>query len=60
MWVMVLEANWHDTGKRTRRDRDTDPPHLHSMCWKAADAMVEWLLDQDDMENVRSINPGFG
>ncbi len=28
--------------------------------WKAADAMVEWLLDQDDMENVRSINPIVG
>ena len=28
--------------------------------WKAADAMVEWLLDQDDMENVRSINPVVG
>ena len=28
--------------------------------WKAADAMIEWLLDQDDMENVRSINPVVG
>ena len=28
--------------------------------WKAADAVVEWLLDQDDMENVRSINPVVG
>ena len=28
--------------------------------WKAADAMVEWLLDQDDMENGRSINPVVG
>lgn len=28
--------------------------------WKAADAMVAWLLDQDGMENVRSINPVVG
>jgi len=25
--------------------------------WKAADAMVEWLLERPDMTNVRSINP---
>jgi D-aminopeptidase len=25
--------------------------------WKAADAMVEWLLERQDMANVRSINP---
>jgi D-aminopeptidase len=25
--------------------------------WKAADAMVEWLLAKPDMQNVRSINP---
>lgn len=28
--------------------------------WKAADAMVEWALEQDGMENVRSINPVVG
>ena len=28
--------------------------------WKAADAMVEWLLEQDGMGNVRSINPVVG
>ena len=28
--------------------------------WKAADAMVEWLLGQPGMENVRSINPVVG
>jgi len=28
--------------------------------WKAADAMVEWLLEQDGMEGVRSINPVVG
>jgi D-aminopeptidase len=28
--------------------------------WKAADAMVEWLLAQDGMANVRSINPVVG
>ncbi len=28
--------------------------------WRAADAMVEWLLEQDGMENVRSINPVVG
>lgn len=28
--------------------------------WKAADAMVAWLLDQEGMENVRSINPVVG
>lgn len=28
--------------------------------WKAADAMVEWLLAQDDMQDVRSINPVVG
>jgi D-aminopeptidase len=28
--------------------------------WKAADAMVEYLLDQPDMEDVRSINPVVG
>ena len=28
--------------------------------WKAADAMVEWLLAQPGMENVRSINPVVG
>ena len=25
--------------------------------WKAADAMVEWMLDKPGMQNVRSINP---
>lgn len=28
--------------------------------WKAADAMVGWLLDRPGMENVRSINPVVG
>jgi D-aminopeptidase len=28
--------------------------------WRAADAMVEWLLAQPGMENVRSINPVVG
>lgn len=28
--------------------------------WKAADAMVEWMLQQPGMENVRSINPVVG
>jgi D-aminopeptidase len=28
--------------------------------WRAADAMVEWLLAQEGMENVRSINPVVG
>ncbi len=28
--------------------------------WKAADAMVEWALGQEGMENVRSINPVVG
>lgn len=28
--------------------------------WKAADAMVAWLLDQEGMERVRSINPVVG
>src|SRR5690606_2340149 len=28
--------------------------------WKAADAMVEWLIAQPGMENVRSINPVVG
>jgi len=28
--------------------------------WKAADAMVDWLLHQPGMENVRSINPVVG
>lgn len=28
--------------------------------WRAADAMVEWLLAQPDMEGVRSINPVVG
>jgi D-aminopeptidase len=28
--------------------------------WKAADAMVEWMLARDAMENVRSINPVVG
>ena len=28
--------------------------------WKAADAMVEWMLARDGMENVRSINPLVG
>ncbi|MGD2122330.1 MAG: P1 family peptidase [Gemmatimonadota bacterium] len=28
--------------------------------WRAADAMVEWLLEQEGMENVRSINPVVG
>jgi D-aminopeptidase len=28
--------------------------------WKAADALVEWLLEQPGMEQVRSINPVVG
>lgn len=28
--------------------------------WRAADAMVEWALEQDGMESVRSINPVVG
>ena len=28
--------------------------------WRAADAMVAWLLEQDGMEGVRSINPVVG
>jgi D-aminopeptidase len=28
--------------------------------WKAADAMIEWMLGQPGMENVRSINPVVG
>jgi len=28
--------------------------------WRAADAMVAWLLDQEGMEGVRSINPVVG
>ena len=28
--------------------------------WRAADAMVEWLLEQEGMGNVRSINPVVG
>jgi D-aminopeptidase len=28
--------------------------------WKAADAMVEWMLGQPGMDNVRSINPVVG
>jgi D-aminopeptidase len=28
--------------------------------WKAADAMVEWLLRRPNMQNVRSINPVVG
>ena len=28
--------------------------------WKAADAMVEWMLRQQGMQNVRSINPVVG
>ena len=28
--------------------------------WKAADAMVEWMLGQEGMQNVRSINPVVG
>ncbi len=28
--------------------------------WKAADAMVDWLLEQPGMEGVRSINPVVG
>ncbi len=28
--------------------------------WKAADAMVEWMLDQPGMQQVRSINPVVG
>jgi D-aminopeptidase len=28
--------------------------------WKAADAMVEWLIEQPGMEQVRSINPVVG
>lgn len=28
--------------------------------WKAADAMVDWMLQQDGMQEVRSINPVVG
>lgn len=28
--------------------------------WKAADAMVEWMLEQDQMQNVRSLNAFVG
>ena len=28
--------------------------------WKAADATIEWMLEQPGMENVRSINPVVG
>ena len=28
--------------------------------WRAADAMVEWLISSEGMENVRSINPVVG
>ncbi|MDX1567025.1 MAG: P1 family peptidase [Longimicrobiales bacterium] len=28
--------------------------------WKAADALVEWMLEQDGMEDVRSVNPVVG
>src|SRR5687768_4709874 len=28
--------------------------------WRAADAMVAWLLERDDMQSVRSINPVVG
>ena len=28
--------------------------------WRAADAMVDWLLDRPDMSDVRSINPVVG
>lgn len=28
--------------------------------WKAADAMVEWMLERPDMENVRSLNAVVG
>jgi D-aminopeptidase len=28
--------------------------------WKAADAMVEWMLARDGMQNVRSLNPVVG
>lgn len=28
--------------------------------WKAADAMVEWALEQEGMEDVRSVNPVVG
>jgi D-aminopeptidase len=28
--------------------------------WKAADAMIEWMLGQEGMQNVRSINPVVG
>jgi len=28
--------------------------------WKAADALVGWMLEQDGMENVRSVNPVVG
>jgi D-aminopeptidase len=28
--------------------------------WRAADALVDWLLDRPGMENVRSINPVVG
>ena len=28
--------------------------------WKAADAMVEWMLGQEDMQNVRSLNAFVG
>lgn len=28
--------------------------------WKAADAMASWLIEQDEMDDVRSINPVVG
>lgn len=28
--------------------------------WRVADALAEWMLDQEDMENVRSVNPVVG
>jgi D-aminopeptidase len=28
--------------------------------WKAADAMVEWMLERPEMRNVRSLNPVIG
>lgn len=28
--------------------------------WRAADALVEWMLERDDMERVRSLNPVVG
>jgi len=34
---------------------------VSALCvWRAADTMVEWLLEQEGMEGVRSINPVVG